>query len=89
MALVEEVIFRGLYFTLLSRYFPSRSVVFAISALAFGLIHWSLGLSAIVHTAMIGAAFMICIWKTGSVLPTIFAHFFVNYVAFSGVLTKL
>jgi len=89
VALVEEVIFRGVYFTLLSRYFPRRSVVFAISALAFGLIHWSLGLSAIVHTAVIGAVFMICIWKTGSVLPTIFAHFFVNYVAFSGVLTKL
>ena len=89
VAIVEEMIFRGLYFTLLSRYFPSKSVVFAISALAFGLIHWSLGLSAIVHTAMIGAVFMICIWKTGSVLPTIIAHFFVNYVAFSGVLTKL
>ena len=89
VAVVEELIFRGLYFRLLSRYFPSRLVVFTISALAFGLIHWSLGLSAIVHTAVIGAVFMICIWKTGSVLPTIFAHFFVNYVAFSGVLTKL
>ena len=89
VAVVEEVIFRGVYFTLLSRYFPRRSVVIAISALAFGLIHWSLGLSAIAHTTVIGAVFMICMWKTGSVLPTIFAHFFVNYVAFSGVLTKL
>lgn len=89
VAVVEEVIFRGLYFTLLSRYFPSRIIVFAISASAFGLIHWSLGLSAIAHTAVIGAVFMICIGKTGSVLPTIVAHFFVNYVAFSGVVTRL
>jgi len=56
--------------------------------LAFGLIHWSLGLSAIVHTAIIGNVFMVCVWKTGSVLPTIIAHFWVNYVAFSGVLNK-
>jgi membrane protease YdiL (CAAX protease family) len=89
VAVVEELIFRGLYFTILSRYFPSRVVVFGISALAFGLIHWSIGLNAIIHTALIGAVFMICLWKTGSVLPTLFAHFFVNYVAFSGVLTKL
>ena len=89
VAVVEEVIFRGLYFTVLSRHIRSRTIVLMVSAVAFGLIHWSLGLSAIVHTAIIGAVFMICIWKTGSILPTIVAHFFVNYVAFSGLLQKL
>jgi CAAX protease family protein len=75
VAVVEELIFRGLYFTILSRYFPSRIVVFGISALTFGLIHWSLGLNAIIHTALVGAVLMICIWKTGSALPTA-AHAF-------------
>ena len=89
VAVVEEVIFRGLYFTVLSRHIPSRLAVLTVSAVTFGLIHWSLGLSAIVNSAIIGAVFMICIWRTGSVLPTIVAHFFVNYVAFSGLLQKL
>ncbi len=89
VAVVEEVIFRGLYFTLLSRHIASRIAVLTFSAVTFGLIHWSLGLSAIVNSAIIGAVFMICIWRTGSVLPTIVAHFFVNYVAFSGLLQKL
>jgi len=89
VAIVEELIFRGLYCAILARYISSGIVVLMISAVAFGLIHWSLGLSAIVHTAIIGAVFMICIWRTGSVFPTIVAHFFVNYVAFSGLLGKL
>jgi len=86
VGLVEEVIFRGLYFTVLSAHFRSGVVVFLLPTLVFGLIHWSLGVSAIAHTAIIGAVFMICMAKTGSVLPTIVAHFCVNYVAFSGVL---
>jgi len=86
VGLVEEVIFRGLYFTVLSAHLGSRAAVFLVCAFAFGLIHWSLGVSAIAHTAIIGAVFMICVSRTGSVLPTIVAHFFVNYVAFSGVL---
>lgn len=87
VGILEEVIFRGLYFSVLSRYFASKVTVFTVSALTFGLIHWSLGLSAIAHTAIIGAVFMTCVWKTGSVLPTVVAHFLVNYVAFSGILS--
>jgi membrane protease YdiL (CAAX protease family) len=88
VAVVEEVIFRGLYFTLLLRLLPGVTAVFVVSSLAFGLIHWSLGLSAIVHTAIIGGVFMVCMWRTGSVIPTIIAHFFVNYIAFSGILAR-
>jgi uncharacterized protein len=86
VALVEEVVFRGLYFTALSAHLGNLAAVFLVSASAFGLIHWSLGISAVAHTAVIGAVFMVCLWRTGSAYPTIAAHFFVNYVAFSGVL---
>jgi len=89
VAVVEEVIFRGLYFTILLRHLPGVTAVFAVSSVIFGLIHWSLGLSAIVHTAIIGGVFMVCMWRTGSVLPTIIAHFLVNYLAFSGILARL
>lgn len=84
VAVVEELIFRAVYFTVFKKYFSNDFRVFVASAVLFGLIHWSLGLTAIVHTALIGAMFMVSMWKTGCVLPTIIAHFFVNYVAFSG-----
>lgn len=42
VAVVEEVIFRGLYFTVLSLHIGSRAVVFLVCALAFGypLVTW-------------------------------------------------
>ena len=85
VALVEEVVFRGLFYTLLRRIIPSIPVVFLLCSLVFGLIHWSLGLAAIVSTAIIGALFLLVMWRTGSVLPAVIAHFVVNYVDFSGM----
>jgi membrane protease YdiL (CAAX protease family) len=85
VALVEEIVFRGLFYTLLRRVIPSLPVVFLLCSLVFGLIHWSLGLAAIVSTALIGALFLLVMWRTGSVLPAIIAHFVVNYVDFSGM----
>ncbi len=84
-ALLEEMIFRGLYFTVLSRYLRRTGLVFLVSAVAFGLIHWSLGLSEILHGAVIGTVFMTCMWRTGGVWPAVLAHFMVNYVAFSSM----
>jgi uncharacterized protein len=83
VALVEEIVFRGLFYTLLRRVIPSIPVVFILCSLVFGLIHWSLGLAAIASTALIGALFLLVMWRTGSVLPAIIAHFVVNYVGFS------
>ncbi len=82
---VEEIIFRGLAFTVLSENYKSTWKVFLISTLLFGLIHWSLGLNAIFNTAIIGMVFMIVMWSTGSVLPLILAHFIIDYVDFSGL----
>ena len=82
---VEEIIFRGLAFTILSKKYRSMGKVFLISSLLFGLIHWSLGLNAIFNTAIIGMVFMVVMWRTGSVLPLILAHFIVDYVDFSGL----
>jgi len=83
VAILEEVIFRGLAFTVLREKLKSISAVFIVSSLIFGVIHWSLGIPAVVSAAVIGAMFMVVMWRTGSVLPTIVAHFIVNYVAFS------
>lgn len=74
---------------LLSRSLRRTAVVFVLASAVFGLIHWSLGISAVLHTALVGALFMSCMWWTGSVWPTVLAHFLVNYAAFSGILGSL
>ena len=86
VGIFEETIFRGMAFTVFSRYFKSAISIFIISSIVFGLIHWSLGVHAIINAAIIGAIFMIVMWKTGSVLPVIIAHFLVDYVSFSGLI---
>ncbi|MBU1001259.1 MAG: CPBP family intramembrane metalloprotease [Proteobacteria bacterium] len=79
---VEELIFRGLAFTALTRAGLPTWAVFGLSSLVFGAIHWSLGLAAVASTGLIGAVFMVCMWRTRSVLPLIVAHFVVNYIFF-------
>lgn len=79
---VEELIFRGLAFTALTRAGLPTWAVFGLSSLVFGAIHWSLGLAAVASTALIGALFMVCMWRTRSVLPLIVAHFVINFIFF-------
>ena len=86
VGIFEEIIFRGLAFTVFRAFVKSTTTLFLITALLFGFMHWSLGLHAIVNTAIIGAVFMVVMWRKGSVMPTIIAHFLVNYVAFSGMI---
>ncbi|WP_415719487.1 CPBP family intramembrane glutamic endopeptidase [Maridesulfovibrio sp.] len=84
VAISEEIIFRGLAFTSLktSQYSPRK--IFLISAIIFGLIHWSQGPTAIIATAVTGTGLMLCMYCTGSVYPTIIAHYVINYLSFSG-----
>lgn len=82
VAIVEEMIFRGMAWTALRRAGLNAFTALVVSSAVFGLIHWSLGVAAVVSTGLIGAIFTICVWRTGSILPLIFAHFIVNYVYF-------
>jgi hypothetical protein len=82
VAFTEELVFRGLAWNALRSRFSSTAAVYAAAALLFGLIHWSLGLPAIIVTALIGAAFMLCVHRTGSIWPVVVAHFVVNLVYF-------
>ena len=86
VAILEEVIFRGLYSTILADRFQNEILVSVLAALVFGTIHWSLGISTMVHTALIGFVFMFGITQTRSVLPTMAAHYAINLIAFSGII---
>lgn len=86
VALAEETVFRGIALTALRERGLGPVGAVAAAAVVFGCIHWSQGLHAIANTAIIGALFGVAMWRTGSVLPQMAAHFVVNYVSFCACL---
>jgi len=88
VGIFEELIFRGFMHTFISRYTENSFAIVAISSVAFGLIHWSLGLHAVMITSIIGAVFMIAYLKTRSLPAIMFAHFAINFIYFAGVIPK-
>ncbi len=85
---VEEIVFRGYACTVLRRYTESPSAIVAVSSVAFGLIHWSMGLHTVLVTVAIGAIFMALYLKARSAPPLILAHFAVDYIDYAGVVPK-
>lgn len=88
VGVTEEFVFRAYAHTFIRRYTASAAAIVAISAAAFGLAHWSLGLNSVLVTAGIGAVFMAIYLRTRSAPALMLAHFVVNYIDFAGVLPK-
>jgi len=88
VGVVEELVFRGYMRTFLRQYTRRPTVIVVASSVAFGLIHWSAGLHAVVITAIIGAVFMVAYLRTRSVPAIMLAHFAVNFIDFAGVIPK-
>ncbi|MBC8211770.1 MAG: CPBP family intramembrane metalloprotease [Gammaproteobacteria bacterium] len=88
VGVLEELVFRAYMYTFLIRFTHKIPVIITFSALAFGLIHWSLGLHAVLITSLIGAVFMFAYIKTRALPPLILAHFVINFIDFSGVIPK-
>lgn len=88
VGVLEELVFRAYAYTVIRRYTTNPAAIVAISAIAFGLIHWSLGLHAVLITAAIGAVFMVVYLQTRSAPALILAHFAVNFIDFAGVIPK-
>ncbi|MBN2439027.1 MAG: CPBP family intramembrane metalloprotease [Deltaproteobacteria bacterium] len=85
VGIVEEAVFRGYLRIFLSRYTRRAWAVIAVSALAFGLIHWSGGLQQIVAASAVGAVFMALYLRTHSLPAIMVAHYLTNFIAFSNV----
>ena len=83
VAVSEELVFRSYCFSALQRRW-STWVVVAVSAVLFGLIHWSQGLHAIVSTALWGILPMVAMVRTGSILPAMIAHNVTDLVSLGG-----
>jgi len=88
VGICEELVFRGFMRTFISRYTENSCAMVLISSVAFGLIHWSLGLHAVIVTSTIGAIFMIAFVKTRSLPAIMLAHFTINFIDFAGVIPK-
>ena len=88
VGILEELVFRGFMHAFISRYTENPFAIVAISSLAFGLIHWSLGLHAVLVTSLIGAVFMLAYLRTRSLPAIMLAHFAVNFIDFAGVVPK-
>jgi hypothetical protein len=86
VGIVEELLFRGFCFTVLRERTRRTGLSFLLATVVFGAIHWSLGLHAVVSTMIWAVMPLIVVWKTGSAVPGIIAHFLTNFVAFSNVI---
>ena len=88
VGVLEELVFRAYACTAIRRYTDNPAAIVAVSAIAFGLIHWSLGFTAVLVTAVIGAMFMAVYLRTRSAPALMLAHFVVNFVDFAGIIPK-
>ena len=88
VGMCEELVFRGFLHTFISRYTNKATPTILISSVAFGLIHWSLGLHVVLITSIIGAVFMIAYMRTRSLPAIMLAHFAINFIDFSGIIPK-
>jgi len=88
VGICEELIFRGFLHTFISRYTEKSFAIVGISSVAFGLIHWSLGLHVVVITSTIGAVFMMAYLITRSLPAIMLAHFAINFIDYAGVIPK-
>lgn len=76
----EELLFRGLLFALLCAAFPAFSVwaPVIIGGVLFGTCHCYQGLTGFIKTAALGMFFGLLYACTGSVLPGMLLHFFMD-----------
>lgn len=81
-AISEEFVFRGVFAVFMARYLPGTTLMVVVSAVVFALIHWSHGVTSMVVAGLAGVALMALYLRTGSVLPGIAAHYFVNLADF-------
>lgn len=86
VSISEELVFRGYFYTVARNYTKKFFIITAFSSVVFGAIHWSLGLHAVIVSAIWGVLPMIALLKTGSVIPALFAHYATDFVSFSHII---
>lgn len=83
VAVSEELACRTVMRRALEKVTDSPIVIIAVSAVVFGLIHWSNGIPNIVNATVIGAVFMAAYLRCGTILPLIAAHYVIDIYYFA------
>jgi len=80
-AICEELLYRGFLFPRLLDWSDSATWALVISSLGFGLAHAYQGVHGMVRAAVLGALLTVPLVRTGSLYPSIAAHFLIDAVA--------
>jgi len=81
VAVSEEMVCRGLTLSVLR---PRLSIpaLYAVSALLFSLMHWSLSAHTLTDALVYGLILVPATLATGSIWPSVLVHFLVNFVLY-------
>ena len=79
-AIEEEFAFRIVIRNAVERFTSSRVALYLISILIFGLAHWQKGVSSMVYAMLTGAVLMYLYVRSGSIIPSIVAHYLSNAI---------
>ncbi len=88
VAITEELIFRGYFYTVVKKYVKNTAAIVVVSVIVFGMIHWAMGIHAIVTTAIWGILPIVAMIRTGSIIPAIIAHYLTDLVAFAPLMPE-
>ena len=77
----EEIWARGFLFYIIQMQFPNLSIIFIvlITSLMFGVGHFYQGFQGIITTTLAGVLLGFLFVVTGSLIPSILLHFFINF----------
>jgi membrane protease YdiL (CAAX protease family) len=88
-ALTEEFLYRGYLFAIIAGALHSTKWAWVLSSIAFGLAHIYQRPNGMVRAALLGALLAWPLVRTGSLYPSIVAHFLIDAVAFGWLGPKL
>ena len=80
-AFCEELLYRGYLHTQLLRWSDSVAAALILGSIAFGLAHAYQGVHGMTRAALLGALLAVPVIRTGSLLPSMAAHFLIDAVA--------
>jgi membrane protease YdiL (CAAX protease family) len=78
VALSEELAFRTVAQRVIGAFTDSQIWLVLVSALVFGIIHWSNGVPNIIDSAVVGAVLMVFYLRSGSILGPMAAHYLID-----------
>ena len=88
-ALVEEFLYRGYLFTMVQHFLHPTVWAWSLSSVAFGLAHFYQRPSGMMRAAVLGALLAWPLVRTGSLYPSMMAHFLIDAAAFGWLGARL